>query len=345
MQIFDKNGFLNVPEIAKIDAPFKILIGARQIGKTYGLSKYLVDNDKRFIYMRRQSSEIEFIVANDEDNPFMKVYRTENNTDYGMVFRKSGKYIYNIYNMMDEKQEYIKGIALSLTSVAKIRGFSADKYTDIFYDEFIPEKHVHKIAYEADALFNAYETINSNRELDGKKPVNLWLLANANNLNNPILSAMGLINHIEKMITKGQSFSYLQDRGIVIVYAQGSPISDRKRKTALYKAVRSEQFKNMALDNDFSYNDFSNIISQKLIEYKPLLVIDGITILIHKNTEKIYAINKALPCKYIYSNSDSDIRAAKMRFDSLFLYYIDNCFYFDSFDTKQRLLDIFGWSY
>ena len=343
MNIFLDDGFLDINAIAKIDEPFKIIIGSRQIGKTYGLSKWLIDNNRRFIYMRRLASEIEFITANEEDNPFMKVYRTEKEDKYALSFYKNGKYIYNIYNINDDEKSNLIGISLALGSVAKIRGFNADRYTDIFYDEFIPEKHVSKIRNEADALFNAYETINSNRELNGEKPVNLWLLGNSNNLNNPILEGLGLIRHIEKMKNRGQIISILHDRGIVIINIENSPISNKKRETALYKATKNTEFQKMALSNEFAYNDFSNITSKKLIEYRPLCTIGNITILTNKNLSDIYAINKKIQCRYNYDTSTTGIQSFKMNYGTLYYYYIDGSFYFDSFETKNFLLQIFGW--
>ena len=273
----------------------------------------------------------------------MKVYRTEKDEKYALSFYKNGKYIYNIYNINDEEKSNLIGISLALGSVAKIRGFNADRYTDIFYDEFIPEKHVAKMRNEADALFNAYETINSNREISGEKPVNLWLLANSNNLDNPIIEGLGLIRHIEKMKNKGQILSIMPDRGIAVINVENSPISDKKKETALYKATKNTQFQKMALSNEFAYNDFSNITSKNIVEYRPLCTIGNVTILLHKTSKDVYAINKKLKCQYNYDANDIGISAFKMNYGTLYYYYIDGAFYFDSFETKNFLLQLFDW--
>lgn len=347
MDIFTKNGFLNIDAISKLKTPFKIIIGSRQIGKTYGLCKWLCDNSRTFIFMRRTSSELDFVSANPEDSPFTKIYSDTGNNIYNLGLYKNGKYMYNIFNNDDYIENGtasdLKGIALSLTSVAKIRGFNMSRYTDIMYDEFIPERHVNKIRNESDALFNAYETINSNRELKGNKPVNLWLLANSNNLDNPILEGFGLIRHIENMQRKEQIISVLEDRGISIIQVMDSPISKKKKDTALYKAVKNTQFSEMALNNGFSYNDFSSISSQDLRQYKPLCTIGNITILLHKDNSRAYAINKLLPCKAHYETSENSILNFKMNFGNLYYYYIDGSFIFDSFETKNTLLTYFNW--
>lgn len=343
MDIYRDDGYLDIPAIDLDNIPFKMIIGSRQIGKTYGLAKYLCDENRRFIYMRRTGSEIEFISANEEDNPFQKIYRDTGDEKYALSFYKNGKYIYNIYNIFDEEQKDLKGIALSLGSVAKIRGFNADRYTDIFYDEFIPEKHVAKMRNEADALFNAYETINSNRELKGEKAVNLWLLANSNNLDNPILEGLGLVRHIEKMKNKQQEISILKDRGILIINVENSPISNMKRETALYKATKGTQFQKMALDNSFSYNDFGNITPKNIKEYIVLCSIGNITILVHKNGNSIYAINKLIKSNQMYKDDDIGIRNFKNMYGTVYYYYLDGSFYFDSFETKNKLLNLFDW--
>ena len=49
-KLYTDKGYLNIPTIAKnadsIDAAFIVIIGARQVGKTYGVLKYVLDADK-----------------------------------------------------------------------------------------------------------------------------------------------------------------------------------------------------------------------------------------------------------------------------------------------------------
>ena len=106
---------------------------------------------------------------------------------------------------------------MSLNSVAKIRGFYGGAYTDLIYDEFIPENHVIKIRNEGDAFLHAIVTISGNRELEGQPPLLTWLLSTSTNTASPILAALNLTDKIESMINRGQEFSALPDRGIIIV--------------------------------------------------------------------------------------------------------------------------------
>ena len=161
--------------------------------------------------MRRTVEEVQFLGINTEVNPF-KVFEPE----HEISMDRAGK----ILNISEDGE--IIGICLGLPTVATIRGFSASRFTDIIFDEFIPEKHVIQRKTEGDALLNAYTTINGNRELEGRPPVRLWLLANSNNINSPILTALGLVDPILRMREKGQEV--FQKDGVLI--AQSSELDD-----------------------------------------------------------------------------------------------------------------------
>ena len=53
MKLYLDGGWLDVPHVAEVadrnNVSFIAIIGKRQIGKTYGVLKYMLDYDKRFI--------------------------------------------------------------------------------------------------------------------------------------------------------------------------------------------------------------------------------------------------------------------------------------------------------
>ena len=57
-----------------------------------------------------------------------------------------------------------------------------------------------------------------------------------------------LITHAEQMLSKGEDFRIIGNKLLII--PQNSPISEKKKETALYKAVNSE-FSDMAIKNKF----------------------------------------------------------------------------------------------
>ena len=259
--IYTPDGWLDVPALAARGCWLNVITGPRQVGKTYGTLKYIIEERRPFILMRRTVEEVQFLGINTEVNPF-KVFEPE----HEISMDRAGK----ILNISEDGD--IIGICLGLPTVATIRGFSASRFTDIIFDEFIPEKHVIQRKTEGDALLNAYTTINGNRELEGRPPVRLWLLANSNNINSPILTSLGLVDPILRMREKGQEV--LQKDGVLIVQPGSMKIIRKRSETAMMKHLKktksAERFTGMALENEFSYNDQTLVGKMPLGGLKPL---------------------------------------------------------------------------
>ena len=259
--IYTPDGWLNVPELAARGCWLNVITGPRQVGKTYGTLTYIIEERRPFILMRRTVEEVQFLGINTEVNPF-KVFEPE----HKIRMDRAGK----ILNISEDGE--IIGICLGLPTVATIRGFSASRFTDIIFDEFIPEKHVIQRKTEGDALLNAYTTINGNRELEGHPPVRLWLLANSNNINSPILTALGLVDPILRRREKGQEV--FQKDGVLIVQPGSMKIIKKRSETAMMKHLKktksAERFTGMALENEFSYNDQTLVGKMPLGGLKPL---------------------------------------------------------------------------
>lgn len=261
--IYTPDGWLNVPALAALPAWLRVIIGKRQVGKTYGTLQYMITSGRRFILMRRTVEEVQFLGANPAVNPFA-VFAP----DHNIRMDKAGR----ILNIFDEEKDEQIGICLGLPTVTTIRGFAAQGFTDIVFDEFIPEKHVIQRKTEGDALLNAYTTINGNRELQGRPPVNLWLLANTNNINSSVLQVLGLIDPILKMREKGREI-YTRD-GVLICQPGSEKVTEKRRQTAmmshLEKTKSAERFMGMALDNEWSYNESALVGKMSMKGLTPL---------------------------------------------------------------------------
>ena len=262
--IYTSDGWLNVPALAERGCWLNVITGPRQVGKTYGTLQYMIEQKRPFILMRRTIEEVQFLGMNNAVNPFA-VFQPEHN----ITMDRAGK-ILNI-----KEDDDIIGICLGLPTVATIRGFSASRFTDIVFDEAIPEKHVIQRKTEGDALLNAYTTINGNRELQGEPPVRLWLLANTNNINSPILKSLGLIDPILRMREKGREI--YEKNGILIVQPKADKIINQRRETAMMKHLQNtgsaQRFVGMALENEFSYNDQTLVGKMPLAGLQPLCAI------------------------------------------------------------------------
>ena len=61
MGLYDNNGYLDIEKIIRCGQPFIFIVGGRGTGKTYGMLKYVLDNNIPFIYMRRTQAQADII--------------------------------------------------------------------------------------------------------------------------------------------------------------------------------------------------------------------------------------------------------------------------------------------
>lgn len=336
MRLYDKNGYLNIPEIAAYSVVagvnFIFIIGPRQVGKTYGTIKYLLDRDEKFILMRRTMTELDFI-ASGVISPFSGM-------GYDLDVKRDSKYT----GAAVDGDGNVRVSLMALSTVSKIRGFSAYDYTNLVYDEFIPERHVTRIKNEADAFLNAIVTIAGNRELEGKEPLKVWLLANSNNLSSPILSTFGLTDKIEAMSRRGQEYSVMTDRGVMVILPKSTDVISRRRNTALFKAVSEDaEFSQMALDNAFSYNDPEGVRRRPLDGLQPVAAIAGVITFYRSRHEMlVYVTAYRKGARYEYPDNARGRAQLCKDFPSLRQYYIHGYMEFDTLTSKEAALLTIG---
>ena len=132
---------------------------------------------------------------------------------------------------------------------------------------------------------NLYETINRNRELEGKPPLICILLSNAQKLNNPILADLGLIPVIEDMI---RNLVRLRITKEYYIELPESSVSAAKSETALYRLAAGSRYADEALRNEFANDSFFNVGKKPLQEFRPVCALDGIYIYRHKSGPQWY---------------------------------------------------------
>ena len=343
MNIYTPDGWLDIAHIEEVAIRnlinFIIIIGKRQVGKTYGVLKHMLDNDRRIILTRRVTAELQML-TNNVNSPFEKIYPGE------VQFKRGGKYTSDIVRTTLRDGEEVTtpiGMACALTTIGNVRGFNGDIYTDWIFDEFIPEEHLYKVRNEGDAFLNAHTTLNGNRELEGRPPIRSWLLANSNNLNSGILSALNIDIEVERMSLTGEEVRLLTDRGIMIILPDSTKIIEARKQGALYRAIgnRDSNFKKMAYENEFSYNDRSDVRSCSLRDYNPLITVGGITISLHKNEKLLYVSDRlrATP-RHTYTDADSQIRQLKTDYPELRPAFLKNRMIFQNMHVKNIFLNM-----
>lgn len=338
MQIFHESGYVNIPAIRKAGYPFNIIWGGRAVGKTYGTLKDVVESGVKFMLMRRTQVQME-IISKDDLSPFQPLNR---DLGYNIHIKPITKYNYGVYNVqtVDGAETWGSpiGYTCALSTIANMRGFDASDVDVLIYDEFIPEAHARPIKSEGAAFLNAYETINRNRELQGRPPLQVFLLANANALDNPIFVELGIVTKADTMVQKNQALSILKDRGLVLVNVCNSKISEQKRNTALYKLTGDKsEFAQMSLSNQFvGEKERSNIGSKPIIEYTPIVSIGEICIYAHKGgTRHYYVTTFVSGSPPEYGTGDTERARFSRLYNWLWIAYLERRVYFE-----QRICEI-----
>lgn len=330
MGIYLSNGYLDIAKILSYKMPFNFIVGGRATGKTYGALKYAYESHTRFILMRRTQAQTD-LINKPEFNPYKAINRDLN---LDIQIKSISKYNSKIYEPAGDSDNLL-GYTCALSTISNMRGFDASDCKLLIYDEFIPERHERPIKGEGAAFLNAYESINRNRELTGEDPLQVLGLANAFNIANPIFLELGLVGRCEKMKNNDQELFIDKERGILLVLLQHSKISKAKADTALYR-LSSGSYNDMALSNDFIYNNADSIKSQSLKEYKLLCTIGEISIYRHKSKRDYYVSEHRTGTAPLYKSDEVGIMRYRRKYGLIMApAYVNNRVTFENILTKS----------
>ena len=330
MNIYLKNGYIDIEKILRLEQPFNFVVGGRGTGKTYGALKSAYESDTRLMLMRRTQAQCD-LINKPEFNPYKAINADINSN---VTVKSISKYNSKLVEETEESERLV-GYTCALSTISNMRGFDASDVKLLIYDEFIPEKHERSLKNEGSAFLNAYETINRNRELKGIKPLQVLCLANAFNIANPIFLELGLVGKSEKMRQSGQEIYINRERGIVLVLLQHSSISNAKADTALYK-ISAGSFSKFALSNDFVYNNNENIKSKPLKEFKLLCTVGEIHVYKHKSKREYYVSEHRTGTAPIFNSDEVGLNRFRKNY-GLILYsaYMRNKVTFETMLAKS----------
>lgn len=332
---------------------FCYFIGGRGIGKTFSALRhqredYLENKVGRVIYLRTTVKELD-ACATDSDNPYKDI---NINCGANVEFLSAGKAEgYRICEVIrdPESRQIIKetqiGVGRALSTFQDLRGVSFADCTHIYYDEFIPRPGVRRtqaIRDAGDNFVEAYETINRNRELFGKPPVQCIFTANAFSLDSSVLIKFNLVKVVQMMQERGQKRFTDRERGIYIELCDAPDIAAAKKNTALYKAMAGDdKFMALTLKNEFTDRALSMVRDVPLNEYVPVVQYERITIFEHKTTKRLHAAAKVdLTGQKYYDKTKQ--KFLRRYYTLLKVAMAENVITFDSADTYyalERLLD------
>ena len=328
IDLYTSDGWLNIPAIAGLGCWMNIIIGARQVGKTYGTLDYMLRNDKHFIFMRRTKEELETITSNAELSPFIPF-----EPYFRIDLEKVGKsYVFGDYETDEDGKRHInkeRGIAMSLSMVSKVRGFDGSSFSDLVFDEIVPQEGDIVRQTEGGSFLNALITIEGNRVLKGHPPLRSWLLANSNNLDCPILRALELTNDIERMIARDEEYKITKS-GIFLAHPKSSRVTGQRSNTPLMRHLSNRsKVKKMAISNEFSYNDLSLVKKHDLKGWKCIFSVGDLYF--YEDAQGIYYVtNSKAKCKEVYSDSHDDIVRCNMNHIYLKLMHTERLIHFSS---------------
>lgn len=332
MELYDKNGYVNIKAIMGHPATFVFIYGGRGTGKTYGALQYAVDQGKGFLYTRRLLSQAE-VTAGESLQPFNQL-----NMDRGwsIVPFKDNKYSWTFAESEQDDKGILRrgtrhGVMSAINTFKNIRGISAEWIDMFIHDEFIPELNERPIRGEATALFNAYESVNRNRELTGRPPVKLLCLANANDIANPVFMELQLVRAAEKIRKEGKDYIYIPKQRMLLVDLFRSEISERKSKTALYDLTRGTEFYNMAVKNVFTGVERGRIGHQNVREYRPIVRAGEITIYRHKSRKEYYVTVLATGNPPVFGTGEKDKERFRRKYGWLWKEYMQRNLIFEEY--------------
>lgn len=318
--------------IGRSSMPFQFFLGGRGIGKTYSaLEDVAREGSPCTMWARRYAEEMAEIC---ESGLFVNLQQNGKALDMHAEMAKKGT-VGKIYRG-DDPVGYCTGIS----NFAKKRGIDYPDVERIIVDEISPEEHRPFFRGEGKALFNMYESINRNREFDGRPPVQMICLSNCIKLSTPaFLQIPGFIEALQQMIARHEYRRTLKDQCCYIEIMDNKVFAQAKSQTALYRLLGTKsEITRSNINNEFVKDDFSVVRSRKSVninEYVPLIKYLDLSIFRHKSSGEFYVSDEdsSAPLKLVESQRELlkrhfgiDFRCAvaarKIKFASYDLYIL-----------------------
>lgn len=336
MSLYENSGYLSIPAVLGYGMVYNYIWGGRGTGKTYGALKWMLENKKKFVFLRSRDSQIDAL-----SRPSLSPL-TQLNIDMGWdyIVKSMGQGMLGFYHSEKDKKGKLiaKGeavaIAVALSTIGKLRGFNAPDFDYIIYDEFVPVMG-EIILKNAGYLFDsAYETINRNRELAGKEPVRVLMLSNSETAVCDMILSHNLMAKVASMSERGQEVSILDKRLTGLYNLVNSPISQKKKDTALYKMLGIDsEYTAMAIGNKFAGLNNISVKSENLKEYYIVVQYDCMYFYRHKSKDLYYvSTHKSGKCPKFRYGEEAKF---KRQYLGIWDAYMWDCILFESIVLKS----------
>lgn len=227
------------------DAPITMVIGARGIGKTYGIRKQAIKdflkNGERFVEICRFREELKIM----ERNYFDRVGKEFPNYVF-KIERDCGYIAEKCDNPKNQNWDLIcYFVAMSSFQIMKKATFNYVKR--IIMDECVIErsdKYHRYLPDEWNILTNIISSVSRERPEDGNK-VRLYLLGNACNIINPYFE------HIKMSGTPPRGYSWHNNKTVLLHYPNDVDYVQGMEKTLAGLMAVDTQTNDVAIKNEF----------------------------------------------------------------------------------------------
>lgn len=327
---------------------FCIIVGARGIGKTFGLrlqcvNDYLKDGN-RFCEVVRNASELPFVMQGYFDKLQLKGFFSE----YEFKTEKQCAYIRKKPNDDENPDEWeLIGYFVSLTQFQRDKKRTFANVKRIIFDEAIldrKDKHHRYLANEFPIFANVVNTV-LREELDEPTNGKCYLLGNACDLTSPYIYNLG----IRKAPKYGYSFH--NDKHTLLHYVEPINAREREANTLVGRMLAGSDEAAMIFDNKFAdaHDEFiadkpSNAKFMYGIKFKKAIF--GIWF---DWSDGIFYVNEKVPANngnvLTLTKRDATINYTAVRKSNTQLKLLIDCFYmgavrYSSPATRESFLEV-----
>lgn len=259
-----------------------IVFGGRNTGKTYSTLKGAVENGHTFVYVKRTVKDVQLICAGMRGRNFKNMAADMDLSPFKSINRDTGWNIRAVqifeglgaFFECDEDGNpsgHPIGYILALSAISKFKGFDLSECDWLIFDEFVPKIYDRVLRGEGEELLDLYKTIGRDREHRGQSALKLICLANADNASSAVTNTLEITDQIVRMSMQTEAFDYDEERGILVRrLIDNLTFKEREAQSKIYKAMKDTNWGRMALDNEFGFNDFSNVQKINLKGCRPM---------------------------------------------------------------------------
>lgn len=334
INLYTKRGWLNVDEIMKLDFTYIFNVGQRGCGKTYGYIKWLIENNKKWIYLRRTDRQANY------QGDILLSSLIPNLNDMGIEYRILSRAKGQIKQWWDTTNDREICLCASVSTFNSLRGANFIEYEYVLFDEFIRSPEEKPIKNEGEAFLQAYETINRNREIydeesnpNPKPALKVICIGNAFDIANDIFMVYQIMDLAEELAKEKNTDEYMSRGDKLIIYNKYSPKAKEKEQTKMYQNV-SGSIVDLNLKNKFILNDFTYIKDLKnLREYRCLFSVGLLYVYEHKSKNEYYVAQKKSNVKEVYTDGYSDLERMKRKYWRFWIKYLDGLIKFDNYES------------